>query len=237
MERIDSLLNKIKALKKQPTINILDIDLMLDYVKVVYADLLDWRNTLPTTATKGLKVDELEINKIEKLTASTPTEFPQTEIDQMSISFQEPTLEELTQAFEKENNDVEDIASEAESISNNHQTDLSTPANSQEEIKISPIERLQEIDTKPVATPPPKPKDDIRKYIGINEKFIFINELFQGNKVAYEEVLSELSFFLNTDDAIEWLQNTVVKPYEWKVDDFTVQDFYRIIDSYYSRIR
>ncbi|HQE13156.1 MAG TPA: hypothetical protein PLQ78_10430, partial [Flavipsychrobacter sp.] len=165
------------------------------------------------------------------------TEFPQTEIDQMSISFQEPTLEELTQAFEKENNDVEDIASEAESISNNHQTDLSTPANSQEEIKISPIERLQEIDTKPVATPPPKPKDDIRKYIGINEKFIFINELFQGNKVAYEEVLSELSFFLNTDDAIEWLQNTVVKPYEWKVDDFTVQDFYRIIDSYYSRIR
>lgn len=238
MERIDRLLNKIEALKKQPTINILDIDLMLDYVKVIYADLLEWREQVnishPNILSKETPQAVLE---------NLPQEVrqPQAVVNPIfSISIEEPTLEELTQTFEQEATqlpnestylDTKEPLSEIPNLEhgrNDVNPEVPQPVT---------IERLETIDTTPVATPLPKPKDDIRKYIGINEKFIFINELFQGNKVAYEEVLSELSFFLNTDDAIEWLQNTVVKPYEWKLDDFTVQDFYRVIDSYYSRIR
>lgn len=238
MDRIESLLKKIEALKKQPSVDILDIDLMIDYVKVIYADLLEWREQVNISISNILTKEAPEA-----LTENLDEEIkqPETVVNSIfSLSIEEPTLEELTQAFEKES--IKESIESAYSDTKEPLSDIPNPNHNN--IAVNPevpppaqIERLETIDTTPVATPLPKPKDDIRKYIGINEKFIFINELFHGNKVAYEEVLSELSFFLNTDDAIEWLQNTVVKPYEWKVDDFTVQDFYRVIDSYYSRIR
>lgn len=49
MHRIPTLLDKIKALN-QPGADILEIDLMLDYTRVLYADLLEWRAKTVFTA-------------------------------------------------------------------------------------------------------------------------------------------------------------------------------------------
>ncbi|MBS1782051.1 MAG: hypothetical protein JSS78_03200 [Bacteroidetes bacterium] len=46
MERIGVLLNKIKELNNKGTQSIIDIDLMTDYTKVLYADLLEWRSKM-----------------------------------------------------------------------------------------------------------------------------------------------------------------------------------------------
>lgn len=43
MERINSLLEKIRELNKIPQPTVIEIDLMMDYTKVIYADLLEWR--------------------------------------------------------------------------------------------------------------------------------------------------------------------------------------------------
>lgn len=46
MERIGLLLEKIKELNNAPTKTVIELDLMLDYTRVMYADLLEWRSKL-----------------------------------------------------------------------------------------------------------------------------------------------------------------------------------------------
>lgn len=231
MERISILLEKIKTLNSKQNISAIDIDLMMDYVKVVYADLMDLRTQIDTKE---------EVNN-SQTTSSQIANTPQNDVGETSsensfIINDEPTLEEMTQALENELNDDElEIAPSPipENPTNNiaHQP-LDTNNHTNTTQKEQP-EKLEKIDTTPVSFP--TPKEDIRKFIGINEKFVFINELFQNNREAYEEVLKELSDFSNTEDAVKWLTNTVAQPYNWTEDDFNVQDFYRVLDSYYRR--
>lgn len=48
--RIPTLLQKISELAAQPERRtVIDVDLMMDYTRVLYADLLEWRGRLPAT--------------------------------------------------------------------------------------------------------------------------------------------------------------------------------------------
>lgn len=235
MERIKTLLDKIAALNNKPNIEAIDVDLMADYVKVLYADLLEWRERL--VFTKGLSTE----TSLQKEESTKPVET----VNVSSSIKEEPSLEEMTQALEKEltEEDAEpDLDPTPLPEASVNKVSLTAPDSSppvsihifdkKEESQKTP-EKLTNIDTQSI--PFPQKKEDVRKFIGINEKFVFINELFDGNRDAYEEVLNEIIEFSNTEDAIEWLNKTVAKPFDWKEDDFNVQDFYRVLESYYKR--
>ena len=49
------------------------------------------------------------------------------------------------------------------------------------------------------------PINDLKAYIGINDRFIFINELFHGNMNAYSKSIDDLNSCENSEDAIEYL--------------------------------
>lgn len=51
-----------------------------------------------------------------------------------------------------------------------------------------------------------KPISDLAKAIGINDKFIFIKELFDGDSTKYSETISRLNSFSDLNDAIIFLQ-------------------------------
>ena len=227
MEWIKTLLRKLTALSNKSDISTIDVDLMTDYVKVIYADLLEWREKLHFTKEPATPASP------QKETASSVAEFIK----------DEPSLEEMTQALEEqftEDGDpdlsptplpdkvIDELSQRDEEKESFSQTDIFHTDSNQH----AP-ERLSSIDTHPI--PFPQKKEDVRKFIGINEKFVFINELFRGNRDAYEQVLTELIEFYSTEDAIDWLNQTVARPYDWKEDDFNVQDFYRVLESYYKR--
>jgi len=46
-----------------------------------------------------------------------------------------------------------------------------------------------------------KPLTSLSDAIGINDKFLFIREIFNGNKEAYGKVLAELEHIQNLSDA------------------------------------
>lgn len=46
MERINILLDKIRDLNKSPNVSPIEVDLMMDYTKVLYADLIEWKKKL-----------------------------------------------------------------------------------------------------------------------------------------------------------------------------------------------
>src|SRR5690606_25539143 len=199
----------LNTLNNKPDIEAIDVDLMTDYVKVIYADLLEWRERLV----------------FSQRIAATPPEKPSAPIT-TALSPEEPEKEDGA--------DLDPTPLPEEIVQEMEQTmpGISLNLFDKEEPQKAP-EKLASIDTQPI--PFPQKKEDVRKFIGINEKFVFINELFDGNRDAYEEVLTELIEFSNTEDAIDWLTKTVAKPYDWKEDDFNVQDFYRVLESYYRR--
>lgn len=49
------------------------------------------------------------------------------------------------------------------------------------------------------------PINDLKAYIGINDRFIFINELFHGNMNAYSKAIDDLNSCENSEGAIEYL--------------------------------
>lgn len=76
---------------------------------------------------------------------------------------------------------------------------------------------------------------DVRSYIGINDKYNFISELFLGNAEAYEEILNEINRLESAEEARYFLeQSGVTTLYKWKEDGFSEQIFYNVLNQFFS---
>jgi hypothetical protein len=58
-------------------------------------------------------------------------------------------------------------------------------------------------------------KGDIKSLIGINEKYLIINELFEGNMQEYNEFITTLNSFHSKGEAQEHI-NRINKQKQWK---------------------
>lgn len=56
--------------------------------------------------------------------------------------------------------------------------------------------------------------EDLKKAIGINEKFLFINELFEGSMQAYTDTIEKLNQVSNLEQALQLLEPMQMK-YNW----------------------
>lgn len=76
---------------------------------------------------------------------------------------------------------------------------------------------------------------DIRTFIGINDKYNFISELFKSNSEAYEEVLNEINNSENKEEAKLFLENSgITTLYNWQQDGFSEQIFYNILSQFFA---
>jgi hypothetical protein len=69
------------------------------------------------------------------------------------------------------------------------------------------------------------PISSIRNAIGINEKFHFINDLFDGDKQLYDNTLTILDNSTNFNEAYNYL----IENFTWDMDDETVQQLLELI--------
>lgn len=159
MQRITILLQKLNELSLQGKNNTaIDIDLMLDYTRVLYADLLELRKNTPITA--------------PPVTTTVPeTTTPQT---------------------------PEPIATQ------NKYADV--------------------------------PNNDIRTLIGINDKYLFLSELFGEDKVAYDAAIKHLNTFNSLAEATNWVKAELHQKYQWDKESETVQSFYNLLSSCFPSI-
>ena len=78
-----------------------------------------------------------------------------------------------------------------------------------------------------------KPIADLKSAIGINQRFLFTSELFEGNTEAFNEALTRLNScnsFLEADDYIE---NNLAPNYHWDMKNNTVKDFLDLVQRRY----
>ncbi len=75
---------------------------------------------------------------------------------------------------------------------------------------------------------------DIRTSIGINDKYLFLNELFNNHKSDYEETLDKINHFSNAAEAKDWVKMQASATKKWDGSDPTVQSFYALVDKHFT---
>jgi hypothetical protein len=73
------------------------------------------------------------------------------------------------------------------------------------------------------------PIKDLRKAIGINDRFTFVNELFRGDDAMYERSLKTINSFNIYSEAEYWMNRELKFKLGWKDDSELVKHFYDLV--------
>lgn len=293
--RIQLVLGKLLQLLQQKDKTAIDLDLMLDYTRIIYADLLEERSGLSIAAAKGdaahapmtaaseaTNTDRLDtdpspsVPKIAtKGVADTAaramhqgeeaTESPEPSAKDIEDQKQAYPGKEDTGAAEKDAEFQTEIAVEeqlAEPAEQPVHEEELEPAHIDSEqhsgiVLEEPIpaatirkddysDQMKETSTpvemegeRPVqfAAKAPNTKRDIRKSIGLNDRYLFQNELFDNDKFEYEAALDFINNADSKDTVHQYFTEHFVDKGLWEVEDETVQSLYGAVDKYFSDIR
>jgi hypothetical protein len=74
----------------------------------------------------------------------------------------------------------------------------------------------------------------LKDAISINQRFSFINELFEGDNMAYHDTIKQLDNYSNPDQAKEYLLQEVGRKYNWSRKEEHVQKLTRLIERKFS---
>jgi hypothetical protein len=78
------------------------------------------------------------------------------------------------------------------------------------------------------------PVKDLRKAIGINDQYLFINELFRGDETMYERSIKTINGFSILPEAEYWIQRELKVKLGWSESNETVQQFNQLIKRRFS---
>lgn len=73
------------------------------------------------------------------------------------------------------------------------------------------------------------PIKDLRKAIGINDKFVFLKDLFNGDEAAYERSIKTINAFHVLQEAEYWMNRELKLRLGWNDTAETVQHFYQLV--------
>lgn len=73
------------------------------------------------------------------------------------------------------------------------------------------------------------PIKDLRKAIGINDRFVFVSELFRGDEVMYERSIKTINAFHILQEAEYWMNRELKVKLGWNDNKETVQQFYGLV--------
>jgi hypothetical protein len=73
------------------------------------------------------------------------------------------------------------------------------------------------------------PVKDLRKAVGINERFVFVQELFRGDEVMYERSIKTINNFQILQEAEYWMNRELKVKLGWNDNKDIVQHFYQLV--------
>ena len=78
------------------------------------------------------------------------------------------------------------------------------------------------------------PIRDLRKAIGVNDRFLYINELFRGDEAFYERSIKTINSFSIFPEAEYWIQRELKIKNGWNDSDQLVKQFYGLVKRRFS---
>lgn len=244
-KEIQDIYSKINEFENSEQIHLIDIDLALSKVRNLY-ELLSKLNSFESHNTefqkeeistitkqderKREKEESVEIKK-EIIKTKEVDESPESKTI-VENSVQEPELIIETPSKEK-------IIIEESPINNAEDTTIEDKEEVSPEIIADKFQSKKFIHDniakknvkKDVSTKmQSKPIKDINAAIGLNDKFIFIRELFGGDKEHYHETIQILNNFDTFENALEFLNQN----FDWDEDDENVIRLRELVSRKYS---
>lgn len=102
---------------------------------------------------------------------------------------------------------------------NDHVAEISTSLN--DKLKVTAAELSDKLADGPVK--------DLKKAIGVNDRFLYINELFRGDEVMYERSIKTINGFSIFPEAEYWIRRELKTKLGWKDSDETVRQFDQLV--------
>jgi hypothetical protein len=78
------------------------------------------------------------------------------------------------------------------------------------------------------------PVKDLRKAVGINDRFLFINELFRGDETMYERSIKTINSFNIYAEAEYWISRELKVKLGWNNEQPSVQHFDQLVKRRFS---
>ncbi|MEO5649170.1 MAG: hypothetical protein ABIR03_04505 [Ginsengibacter sp.] len=238
MERVSTLLKK---LQKQLDDNS-SAEQMLHTTQILQAELMTHLGKYP-------------IRKFDKVAVVMPVAFIQkTEITEDENKSSEEKVIEVLQVDEKEiEQELEQIKRNAEAVNAmgahtrpqflydpieevptlSHQDPVPENERSRNELPFdypeSLNDRLKEVKIELSQSLTSAPIKDLKKAIGINDRFLFINELFRGDEAMYERSIKTIQNFSIYAEAEFWIRRELKVKIGWLDTDPVVKQFDQLV--------
>ena len=161
------------------------------------------------------KVANLDDHLLEQEeTTFSKTRVPSKKTDQSSLLF-DPLFEIPTLSHQQGVKEINELASlQNESLN----------------------DRLKQDKTEVVEVLKHEPIKDLRKAIGINDRFVFINDLFRGDEAMYERSIKTINSFHIFPEAEYWINRELIVKLGWDADSEIVRHFYQLVKRRFSTI-
>ena len=72
--------------------------------------------------------------------------------------------------------------------------------------------------------------ENLKTAFGLNQRYLFINKLFEGNEMIFSEAVNKIEQYTNYDDAINYLLNSYSEKFNWGEEESTVAELFGMID-------
>jgi hypothetical protein len=250
MERIQALIDKLHQ-QKQQAVN--PAQLLLT-VQLLYSELLKLQQKNGTLGTAKVAVTlPVNMNFSEEIIRSAKVEEPQKEllqlqeetqpqvskpipeIQQREYALQKPLVEESKRAEpfsiyappQEVLNPAFSVADEVPTlVQHQPRKELHETISKKTE---SLNDRLKQEKTELAHTLKEVPIKDLRKAVGINDRFSFVNELFRGDEAMYERSIKTINGFGILSEAEYWMNRELKFKLGWNDTNEQVQHFYQLV--------
>jgi len=214
MERIQTLINRLQEQVKQNA----DVAQMQLTLQLLQSEL----NQLQKTSVRTLGTSKVSV-VLPTPVAVAPASIKKSEPEEWQEVISAP------KAKTKNNNQLDIHFDPMNEIPTFSQYKIGKEVNETVEHGESLNDRLKENRTELMHSLKEAPIRDLRKGIGINDRFVFISELFRGDEPMYERSIKTINSFNIYPEAEYWMNRELKIKLGWDDTKEIVKHFYQLV--------
>jgi hypothetical protein len=226
MERIQTLINRLQEQVRQNA----DVTQMQLTLQLLQAEL----NQLQKASARTLGTSKVAVvmpTRVSIAKAEVVMEDARPEIKPQIIE-EEPVI--VAKAKPKNESQLDFHFDPMNEIPTFSQHKMGKEVNEAVEQQQSLNDRLKENRTEVMHAIKDTPIKDLRKGIGINDRFVFINELFRGDEPMYERSIKTINSFNIYPEAEYWMNRELKIKLGWDDTREIVTHFYQLVKRRFS---
>jgi len=219
MERIQTLINRLQEQVRQNA----DVAQMQLTLQLLQAEL----NQLQKASVRTLGTSKVAVVMPTRVSVAK-TEVMMEEV-RPQIKEEEPEIAPVAKTKPKNENQLDFRFDPMNEIPTFSQHKMGKEVNEAVEQQLSLNDRLKENRTEVMHAIKDTPIKDLRKGIGINDRFVFINELFRGDEAMYERSIKTINSFNIYQEAEYWMNRELMIKLGWDDTREIVGHFYNLV--------